>query len=118
MEKNENPVGGHSGKFNLSFSVPPQILDHLKSIRENELFIAVVTDNYLALNVQCAMELGTALLSGRRIGFLIKEGTTIPYKILKVADEVIYYNETNLPAKSDAMYNLLCVNAELSDSGG
>ena len=98
----------HSGEINMNFKVPPPILAHLKSIRENELFLAIITDSYMALNAQCAMELGTALLSNRKIGFLIKTGTVVPNKVLQVADEVVFFDkDEDLKAKGDVIYNLL-----------
>jgi hypothetical protein len=100
-------MGGDSGRLNIA-KIPRALEEHLDTIRKMDLFIAVVTDNYVAMNVQCALELGTAILSSRKIGFLIKKGTVVPNKMLVVADSVEYFTGEDIKSKGDILFNRLC----------
>lgn len=102
-----NNVAGGSDNLQI-LNVPQPILEHLKKIRENELFIAIVTDSYLKLDVQVAMEIGTAILSGRKIGLLIKKGTKIPERLILLSDATEYFEgEEDIKAKGDYLFNRL-----------
>lgn len=120
-DKNNIPINGDSGDIHLRFNVPPEIRAHLQRLAKNELFIALMTDNYLKTSIQTAMELGTAIISNRTIGFLVKEGTKLPPKMEKVADEIVYFSDEDdkhkFQAKADHLYNLLCMRCDLNANG-
>ncbi len=102
-----NNIDGASDQIQI-LKVPESIVEHLRKIRENELFIAIVTDSYLKLDVQVAMELGTAIMSGRKIGLLIKKGTVVPERLILLADVVEYFEgEKDIKEQGDFLYNRL-----------
>ncbi len=59
-------------------------------IFNNEIFLSLVTEDYIKSG-QAALEIGFAVLMDKPIRLLVKEGTTLPKNLIKVAEKIEYF---------------------------
>ncbi len=63
----------------------------IDKISNSDVFVSLVTKDYLKGNCRCALEIGLAILLDKPIRLLVKEGTHLPDNLLKVADKIMYF---------------------------
>jgi len=67
------------------------VAKQVDKIRSSDVFVSLVTENYLKGECRNALEIGLAILLNKPIRLLVKEGTPIPSGLLKVAEKIEYY---------------------------
>ena len=63
----------------------------IAKIESSDVFVSLVTPEYLGDNWQCALEIGIAILLNKPIRLLVKEGTKIPNSLERLAEKIEYF---------------------------
>lgn len=67
------------------------VAKEVENISKSDVFVSLVTENYLKGDCKCALEIGLAILLNKPIRLLVKEGTCVPDNLKKVAEKIAYY---------------------------
>ena len=68
-------------------------------IEANDIYLSIFTENFRD-NPRCAAELGFAIMLGKPIYLMVKEGTGVPDTLSRIADGIEYFNETKGSVKA------------------
>ena len=61
-----------------------------EKLLQSKIYMALVTKNFLK-DERCALEIGLAVLLDKPIYLVVKEGTSIPENLKKIAQKIEYY---------------------------
>lgn len=65
-------------------------LKSYEGLKESAIMLSVFTESYMKDPV-CLMQLSLSIMLDKPIIFAVKQGTKIPKKLMKIADQIFFY---------------------------